>query len=131
MLHFSLHPIQFHYPMRLKIIDDIQGIFDQAKNWVTYEMEYAKLTLAEKLTMLFTTLIIGFLCALLAFVVMILLGFALVELFKMIMCPALAFLTVAGILIVLLVILWLVRKPLLLDPLAKMLTRILLDKKNK
>lgn len=116
--------------MRLKIVDDIQNVVEQGKAWLTLEMEYAKLTLAEKLTVLLTTLIIGFICLLLGMVVLILLGFSLVELFKMLMCPALAFLTVAGIICVLLVLLWLLRKPLLLNPLAKMLTRIIIDRKN-
>ena len=116
--------------MRLKIIDDIQNIFEQGKTWAQLEVEYAKLSLAEKLTVLLTTLIIGFLCALLAFVVVILISFCFVELFKMILAPALAYLCVAGAICVVLVLLWVFRKPILEDPLAKMLTRIFMDKKE-
>ena len=112
--------------MRLKILDDIQNIFAQGKSWIALEINYAKLSLAEKMTVLLTTLIIGFICLLLGFVALILFGFALVEVFKLIICPALAFLTVGGIICLLLVLLWLFRKPLLLNPLAKMLTKILI-----
>ena len=78
--------------MRLKIVDEIQNIFEQSKTWVSLEIEYAKLTLAEKMTMLLSTLIIGFICLLLGMVVLIMLAFCLVELFKAILCPALAYL---------------------------------------
>ncbi len=112
--------------MRLKLLDDIQNIFDQGKTWISLEISYAKLTLAEKMTLLLTTLIIGFICALMGFVVIILFSFALVELFKLLMCPALAYVTVGGIILLCLVLLWLFREPLLLNPLARMLTRILI-----
>ncbi len=116
--------------MRLKIIDDIQTIVEQAKKWASLELEYAKLNIAEKLTTILTFLIIGFLSALLGFVALILFGFALVELFKLIMAPALAFLTVGGIVILLLVLLLLLRKPLLFNPLARLFTRILIAPKD-
>lgn len=115
--------------MKLKFIDDIRDIVYQGKAWVSLEIEYAKLSLAEKLTILLTTLIIGFICLLLGMVVLILLGFALVEVFKMIIAPALAYLVVAGIICLFLALLWIFRKPILLNPLAKMLTKILIDKK--
>lgn len=105
--------------MRLKIIDDIQTIIEQAKRWLMLEMEYAKLNAAEKLTTILTFLIIGFISALFGFVALILFGFALVELFKLIMAPALAFLTVGGIIIFFLVLLLLFRQPLLFNPLPK------------
>lgn len=112
--------------MRLKILDDIQNIIEQGKNWVQLELDYAKLTLAEKLTAILTMLIIGFLCALLGFLTLILFSVALVHVFTLIMCPALAYLTVGGIVLLCLVLIWVLRKPLLLNPLAKMLTRVLI-----
>ena len=102
--------------MRLKILDDIQNIIEQGKNWVQLELDYAILTM----------LIIGFLCALLGFLTLILFSFALVHVFTLIMCPALAYLTVGGIVLLCLVLIWVLRKPLLLNPLAKMLTRVLI-----
>lgn len=117
--------------MRFKIIDDIQNIVEQGKSWATLELEYAKLTLAEKLTMLMTTLIIGLICLLLGMVVLILISFCFVALFANIMSNALAFICVAGIILLLLVLLWVFRDPLLLNPLAKMITRILIDNSEK
>ncbi len=117
--------------MRFKIIDDIQNIVEQGKTWASLELEYAKLTLAEKLTMLMTTLIIGLICLLLGMVALILISFCFVALFENIMCPALAYLCVAGIILLLLAMLWVFREPLLLNPLAKMITKILIDKTDK
>ena len=114
--------------MRLKIVDEIQNIFEQSKTWVSLEIEYAKLTLAEKMTMLLSTLIIGFICLLLGMVVLIMLAFCLVELFKAILCPALAYLVVAGIICLLVATIYVLRRPLLLNSLAKMTTKIFFDK---
>lgn len=116
--------------MKLKFVEDIQNVIQQGKTWISLEMEYAKLSLAEKLTILLTTLIIGFICLLLGMVVLILLGFALVEVFKLFMAPGFAYLTVAGIICVFLALLWIFRQPLLENPLAKLLTKILIDKKK-
>ena len=47
----------------------------------------------------------------------------------MMMCPSLAYLSTAGAICVLLVLLYLFRKPVLLNPIARMLTRIFFDNK--
>lgn len=116
--------------MRLKIVDEIRGIFEQSKTWLTLEVEYAKLTLAEKATVLITSLILGFVCLLLGMVVLILLALSLSELFMTLMSPALAYLTVAGIILMLLLLLYMLRKPLLLDPVARLITKVIFDKKH-
>lgn len=116
--------------MKTSFIDDIRNLVSESKTWVRLEIEYAKLTVAEKATMLLSSLIIGFVCLLLALVVLICFAFALVEVFKWLMCPALAYLTVGGIVCLLLVLFYLFRKPLLLNPIARMLTKIFFDKKK-
>lgn len=114
--------------MKNNLIDEIRRLLAQSKDWLSLEIEYAKLTVAEKLTLLLGTLIIGFVCLLLGTVVLILLAFALVELFKMIMVSALAFLAAAGVICVLLVILFLLRKQLLLNPIARLISKVFLEK---
>ena len=47
------------------------------------------------------------------------------------MCPALAYLSTAGIFFVLCLLLVLLRKPLILTPISRLLTRILFDRKPK
>ena len=116
--------------MKFKIAEDIRNLFQESKNWVELEIEYAKLTLAEKLTMLLSTLIIGFVCLLLSVVVLVMFAFALAEVWKLMMSPGLAYLATGGVFCLLVVILYLFRKPLLLNPIARMLTQIFLGKKN-
>lgn len=116
--------------MKLNIIEEIRNIFDQSKTWLKLELEYAKLTVAEKVTVLMSSLILGFVCLLLGMVVLIMLAFSLAELFKLMMCPSLAYLSTAGAICVLLILLFLLRKPLLLNPLARLMTRVFFDKKH-
>lgn len=119
-----------HYIRRMKekLTDELKEIFVQGKNWMKLEVEYAKLTLAEKMTMLFSAMIIGAVCLLMGMVVLILLAFALVELFRLMMSPALAYLSSAGVIVVLIVLFYLFRKPLLLNPIARFITRLFISK---
>ena len=36
--------------MKVNLIEEIRSIIDQSKTWLRLELEYAKLTIAEKLT---------------------------------------------------------------------------------
>lgn len=116
--------------MKVNLIEEIRSIIDQSKTWLRLELEYAKLTIAEKLTLLMSTLILGFVCLLLGVVVLIMLAFSLAEAFRLIMNPALAYLSTAGAICVLLVLLYLLRKPLLLNPIARLITRVFFDRKH-
>ena len=89
--------------MKYKLIDEIKDIFAQSSSWIKLEVEYAKVTVAEKFTVLMATLIIGAVCFLLGFAVLLLLAFAGVELFKMILSPPLAYCAMAGAVCVILV----------------------------
>ena len=116
--------------MKINLPEEIRSIFDQSKTWLRLELEYAKLTIAEKLTLLMSTLIIGFVCLLLGVVVLIMLAFSLAEAFRLIMDPALAYLSTAGVICLLLILLYLLRKPLLLNPIARLITRVFFDRKH-
>lgn len=112
--------------MKDKFLDEVKEIFAQSKNWVKLEVEYAKLTLAEKFTILLSTMIIGVVCLLFGMVALILLSLSLAQLFMLFMAPALAYLSVAGVIVLILVTVYLLRKPLLLNPIAKYLTKLIL-----
>lgn len=114
--------------MKNNLVDEVRKLFAQSKNWLSLEIEYAKLTIAEKLTLLLGTLIIGFVCLLIGVVILILLAFSLVELFKMMMPAALAFLSTAGVMCLLLLILFLLRRQLLLNPIARLISKVFLEK---
>lgn len=116
--------------MKINLLEEIRSIFNHSKTWLRLELEYAKLTIAEKLTLLMSTLIIGFVCLLLGVVVLIMLAFSLAEAFRLIMDPALAYLSTAGVICLLLILLYLLRKPLLLNPIARLITRVFFDRKH-
>ena len=116
--------------MKANLTDELRSIFEQSKAWVKLEVEYAKLTIAEKLTLLMSSLILGFVCLLLGSVVLIILALSLAEAYKLLMNPALAYLATAGSIIVLVGLLFIFRKPLLLNPIARLMTRVFFDKKH-
>lgn len=113
----------------MSIVDEIRNIVNQAKTWLQLEVEYMKLSAAEKITVIMSSLILGFVCLLVGVVVLIVLAFCIAELFKMILCPALAYLCTAGADLLLLLLLYLFRKPLILNPIAKLITKAFFDKK--
>lgn len=114
--------------MKKSLNTQITEIFSQGKTWLKLEIEYAKLTLAEKLTILMSALIIGAVCLLLGIVVLLMLAFALVELFKTFMLPGLAYLSVGGIVCVLIIILYLLRTIIFINPVSRLITRLFIEK---
>ncbi len=116
--------------MKEKLTDEIREIFVHSRNWLKLEIEYAKLTVAEKFTLLVSAFVIGAVCLLMGTVALMLLAFSLAEVFRMMMNPALAYLSSAGVIVLLLIVLYLCRKPLLLNPVAKFITRLIIEKKD-
>jgi len=116
--------------MKGKLTDEIRTIFNHGRQWVELEVEYAKLTAAEKVAILSSAMVLCFVSLLLLLLIMILLSFALVGVFEQIMSPALAYLSVAGIVSLIILIIVLLRKQLITDPIARFITRLLLDKKE-
>lgn len=114
--------------MKDKLTDEIKDLFSQGRDWVKLEIEYAKLTVAEKFTILASAMIIGAVCLLMGMVVLVLLALALVEVFKLLMAPGFAYLSVAGIICLLILLLYLLRNPILLNPIARFITRLFINK---
>lgn len=117
--------------MKEKVTDQIRHIYEDGRHWLKLEIEYAKLTAAEKITVLLSTLILGAVCMLLGMVILILLAFSLVDVFKLFLSPALACLSVSGIIILLILIIFLLRKPLLENPISKLISKLILDVKPR
>lgn len=112
--------------MKQNLLDEIKDIIARSKDWAELEIEYAKLTLAEKITILAGFTVIGAVCLLLFITALIMFGISLSYLFQLFMSPALAYLASGGCIIVLMVIIFLVRKQLIMNPIAKAMTKILL-----
>jgi len=110
--------------MKEKFTQELKDIISQSVSWAKLEVEYAKFTIAEKVTILLSGFVIGAVCLLLGVAMLLMLAFCIVELFKMIMAPSLAYLCVAGIIALMILLIYLLRKPLLLNPIAKFITRL-------
>ena len=113
--------------MKEKIVDDVKDIFTQVVTWVKLEVEYAKLTAAEKCAMLMATLVMGLLMFLIGLVLLIVLSIMLIDVFRIFLAPWLACLCVAGILIVLMLLIFFLRKYLLINPIARFITKLFLN----
>lgn len=116
--------------MKTKLTDELRSLISDSREWLRLEVEYAKLTLAEKFTVLLSTFVLGAVCLLMFIVILILLSFALVDVFRLFLSPGLAFLSVAGILMLLILLVYLLRKPLLLNPIARLISKLFLEIKS-
>ena len=114
--------------MKQKITDELHDIIVEGREWLGLEIEYAKLTVVEKATILASAVALGAVCFLLGIVVLILLSLSLKCLFELFMAPALAYLSAAGCVAVVLLVVFLLRKPLLIDPIARFLTKLFTQK---
>lgn len=113
--------------MKESFTQEVRQIFDQSRTWVELQIEFAKLTAAEKVTIMTSACVVGAICGLLAVVVIILLSLALVDVFRLIMAPALAYLSVCGVLLVLIILIYAFRRILVYNPIARYMTRLLLS----
>lgn len=114
--------------MKEKITDEIRDIFAQSKNWLNLEVEYARLTIAEKGAILVSTMVIGAVCMLLGVAALSMFAFSLVEIFKFFLAPWLAFLCVGVLILIIVALIWVFRRALVLDPVCRLVTRLILDK---
>lgn len=117
--------------MKSKITEEVKDLFSQTMTWAKLEIEYVKLTAAEKLIILISTLIIGAIFVLFLLPIFIMLLFALAGLFRMFMSPPLAYLSVAGIVILLLAIVFIFRKVLVINLVSKFVTKLFLEHKSE
>lgn len=108
----------------------MKSIVSELKEWLTVELEYMKLTAAEKISVLVSTLILVIVLFIVFMVVLIVFAFALVDLFNLFMPHALACVTVGGILLLLLGLLYLLRVTLVIDPVTRLITKLFLTPKK-
>lgn len=116
--------------MENKIGDEIKSVAGELKDWLTMEVEYVKLTAAERVSVLVSTLVLVITLFIVFMVVLIVLAFALVDLFNLMMPHALACVTVGGILMLLIGVLFLLRGPLVVNPITKLITKLFLTPKK-
>lgn len=117
--------------MKETVTDQLKVIFESARKWLSLEIEYARLTVAEKSTVLLTTLIFGAVGLFLGMVILLLLSLALVSVFAGFLPLWLAYICVSGVILILLALIYLLRRPLLENPISRLVSILILDVKTK
>lgn len=113
--------------MKPKITDEIKELFTQSINWAKLEVEYIKLTAAEKMIIIVSMMVISAVVLLLLLPAVMMFLFALAQVFISFMPVAVAYVCVGGIVVILLGLLVLFRKHLVINPVAKFISKVLLD----
>lgn len=113
--------------MKPKITDEIKELITQGINWARLEVEYLKLTAAEKIIILVSMMVIGIVVLLLLLPAILMFLFALAQVFIGFMPVAVAYVCVGGIVILLLGVLVIFRKQLVINPVAKFISKVLLE----
>lgn len=103
-------------------------MYAQSVNWAKLEIDYIKLTAAEKLIILMSALIIGGIVMLFLLPVFIMFLFALVGVFKMFMSAPLAYLSVGCIVLLLLLLLFIFKEVLVINPVSRFVTKVIIEK---
>lgn len=117
------------FAMKEKITDEIREIILHIKEWISAEVMFAKLTVTEKLTILMGSVMLAAVSFVLLMIAFVIISLCLVQVFEPLVGQPLAFLCVGGIFLVLLVLVILLRKPLIYNPVAKMLSKLIIEKK--
>lgn len=117
--------------MKQKVTDDLKEIFTQSVNWAKLEVEYLKLTAAEKLIIIASMMVISVVILLLLLPAILMFLLALAQVFIGFMPVAVAYVCVGGIVLLGLGILVLFRKTLVINPVAKFISKVLLDHPEK
>ena len=113
--------------MKPKLTDEIKDLLAQSVNWAKLEIEYLKLTAAEKIIILVSMMVIGIVVLLLLLPAILMFLFALAQVFIGFLPVAVAYVCVGGIVLLLLGILVLFRKQMVINPVAKFISKVLLD----
>lgn len=120
------------YRNRLMLMTDNKytELWDEVKKYLTLQIDYAKLTAVEKLVVLLSAIALATVLMILGACVLFYLSFAIVYmLVDVIGCVWGAYLIVSGMFVVLAIVVFALRKQLILDPVAKFLTKLFLTHK--
>lgn len=111
--------------------DEIRNVVAEVKEWLTVEIEYLKLSAAEKISVLLSTIILLIVLFIVGMVALIIFAFALVDLFNLFMPHALACVTVGGILLLIVGLMYLLRNAVIVNPITKLITKLFLNPRKK
>lgn len=101
-------------------------LFEEGKEYLKLRIEYGKLTVTEKLIMIISSLALGLICVFLGVVALFFLSLSAVDWMALSIGHGWATLIMCGIYLVIILVLVLLRKPLFVNPIARLISRIIL-----
>lgn len=104
----------------------VMSLWSDFRSYMDLNIEYAKLTAAEKTTVLLTAVATAAVIGVMAMIVLFFLSLAIVHWLAMTMSLAMAYLIMTVFNLLLLVIVFVMRKPLIVTPISKFVTRVIL-----
>lgn len=104
----------------------LMSLWADIKSYVELNVEYARLTVAEKATVLLTALVTAAIIGALALIVLFFMSIAAVHWLAMTMSLALAYSIMTGFNVILLVLVYLFRRQIIITPIAKFITKLIL-----
>lgn len=102
----------------------VQSLFDSLKRLVTLQLDYARLTAAEKMTVLLSTIAFFAVVGVLGTLVLIFVSIGVGHLLASTVAREAGYLYVAAFYLVLFVMLFVFRKKLIVDPIARFITML-------
>ncbi|MDE6555904.1 MAG: phage holin family protein [Duncaniella sp.] len=110
-----------------KTSDQLKSLFAEAKETFKLNVDYARLTAAEKLTVLFSTCVFGFIAFVLVSLMLFFLSLMIVNLISEEVGFIGAYAIMAGVYVVLMVVLILMRRQLIINPISRAVSRLLFN----
>lgn len=114
--------------MLTDIINSVFKLKDDFLKFVKVETDYVKLTVAEKAVKIATIIILGMLCVVSMWFVALMMSFALANFLCLYLPAWAAYLCTAGAFLAVMFLLFLLRRPLLMNPLSRAITLALFRK---
>lgn len=106
---------------------NVQAVWQLLKRLLGLKAENLKLTMAHKLTLFFGALALGMIGLFAAGIAITFISLALADCLTAVMPAYAAYLTVSALLLVLFLVVYLLRKPLLLNPIARYISRLFFE----
>ena len=106
--------------------NSFKKLWDEIHRYLELNIEYAKLTGAEKITVLAAAMATSVIVGVLAILIFFFISIACVHWLGMVISMALAYTIMAAVYVVLLVVAWLFRRQLIVDPIAKFISKLFL-----
>lgn len=109
----------------------ISTIFDMAKRLIGLYIENVRLTSAEKLSVLFSSIALFSIVIVIAMIAMIFIAIGLASMLESYIAPFWSYFIISGILFVVILLLFIFKAQLFINPIARFVSKLLLDSPKK